>query len=451
MKIDDIDYFSIVSELSKYADFGEIYHEKVKIHIIELENGKIEKCFNILDKGFSIRSFKNGNINFSATNFKSPDELLKQHIKYLEKDTPKNNAIREIEQHKITPAPSFLFQEKLKLIQSMYEELKRTLPNITNSKLTIQFYEKEFQVHNNLGISIKSYVYGERFSALVACLINNEKFTVFESTGRAYDNLKDDEYVLLITKIITRMQSMNVAKPCPAGSMPCLLSAEAGGTLIHEAVGHGLEADLIDKGISIYKDRLGEKVASPLITVVDDGTYKDGWGTFYHDDEGTKAQKTYLIENGILKNYLYDLFYALKHNKQSTGNGRRQSYAHRPFPRMTNTMILPGKDDPKSILKGINRGILVKKMGGGQINTLTGDFIFEVQEGYLIENGEIIHSLKQASIIGNGPKVLNEIEAVCNDFGTSLGTCGKEGQGVPVGDGQPTIFIPNITIGGTAF
>jgi len=451
MKIDGTDYYSIVRELSNYADFGEIYQENVKIHLIELENGKIEKCFNIFDKGFSIRSFKNGNINFSATNFKSPGELLKLHIKHLEKNSPKNNDIREIEHYQIETAKFFIFEDKLKLIQSMYEEIKRALPELINAKITIQFYEKEFQVYNNIGISIKSYVYGERFSALVACLINNEKFTVFESTGRAYDNLKEEECASLITKIIKRMKGMYNAKPCPAGLMPCLLSAESGGTLIHEAVGHGLEADLIDKGISIYKDRLGEKVASPLITVVDDGTYKDGWGTIYHDDEGTKTQKTYLIENGILKNYIYDLFYALKHNKQSTGNGRRQSYAHRPFPRMTNTMILPGKEDPNSLLKGIKKGILVKKMGGGQVNTLTGDFIFEVQEGYLLENGEIIHPIKQASIIGNGPKVLNEIEAVCYDFGTSLGTCGKEGQGVPVGDGQPTIFIPNITVGGTSF
>jgi TldD protein len=148
---------------------------------------------------------------------------------------------------------------------------------------------------------------------------------------------------------------------------------------------------------------------------------------------------------------LYDKYYAIKHRSKSTGNGRRQSYSHRPFPRMTNTLIMPGKSNADEIIKGFKKGILVNKMGGGQVNTLTGDFIFDVQEGYLIENGEIVHPLKQVSIIGNGPKVLSEVEAVCNDFGVSLGTCGKEGQGVPVGDGQPTILIPNITIGGTSF
>jgi TldD protein len=192
------------------------------------------------------------------------------------------------------------------------------------------------------------------------------------------------------------------------------------------------------------------QVASPLVTVIDDATIPYGRGSFSYDDEGTPAQRTVLVENGILKGYMYDRLSAMKDGCRSTGNGRRESYHAKPIVRMTNTMIAPGSTPPESILKGVQRGLFVKKMGGGQVNTVNGDFVFEVSEGYLIENGAIGEPVRGATLTGNGPEILQRVEKVGSDLGFGIGTCGKDGQGVPVSDAQPTLLISAITVGGVA-
>jgi TldD protein len=238
------------------------------------------------------------------------------------------------------------------------------------------------------------------------------------------------------------------AKPAPAGTMPVVIAAEAGGTMIHEAVGHGLEADLACNGLSVYQGKVGKQVASPLITVLDDGTMAAKRGSYAFDDEGTPSQKNTLIENGVLKGYLVDRLSAMKFDFMATGNGRRESFRHKPIVRMTNTYIAPGKDDPKKILAETEMGVFVKAMGGGQVNTVTGDFVFAVTEGYLIENGKLGAPIRGATLVGNGPKVLSIVDRVGSDLGFSNGTCGKDGQGAPVTDAQPTIRIPELTVGG---
>jgi TldD protein len=231
--------------------------------------------------------------------------------------------------------------------------------------------------------------------------------------------------------------------------MPVVLSSEAGGTMVHEAIGHGLEADLARRGLSVYKDRLGDRVGSPLVSIADDATLPGKRGSFGMDDEGTPGSRTLLVENGILKGYLHDRLSASRDGVPSTGNGRRESYRHRPIPRMTNTLILPGGTPPEEVLAGSDRGLLVVKMGGGQVNTVTGDFMFEVAEGYRIEAGRRGEAVRGATITGNGPEVLAMIDRVGSDLGFGIGTCGKDGQGVPVGDAQPTLSIgpPYITVG----
>jgi TldD protein len=238
------------------------------------------------------------------------------------------------------------------------------------------------------------------------------------------------------------------ARKAPSGRMPVVLSSEAGGTMIHEAVGHGLEADLVQQGLSVYSRKVGEKVASSLITVVDDPTLSGKRGSYAFDDEGVLSRKTLLVEKGVLRGYLYDRLTALKDGVESTGNGRRESYQDKPIPRMSNTMIVPGEMGPDQIIRSVERGLFVKKMGGGQVNTVNGDFVFEVNEGYLIEKGSVGEPVQGAILTGNGPKVLQEIDMVGNDLGFGIGTCGKEGQGVPVSDAQPTLRIPEILVGG---
>jgi TldD protein len=218
--------------------------------------------------------------------------------------------------------------------------------------------------------------------------------------------------------------------------------------MIHEAIGHGLEADLAQQGLSVYSNKIGQRVASPLITVIDDATMPSKRGSFCFDDEGTPSQRTVLVKEGILQGYLYDNYTALKDKTISTGNGRRESFEHRPIPRMTNTFIVPGTSSPEDVVYSVVKGLLVKKMGGGQVNTVTGDFVFEVQEGYKIENGTVGDPVRGATLIGNGPNVLESIDMVSSDLGFSIGTCGKDAQGVPVSDAMPTLRIPEMVVGG---
>lgn len=232
--------------------------------------------------------------------------------------------------------------------------------------------------------------------------------------------------------------------------MTVVLSSEAGGTMIHEAVGHGLEADLAEEGLSVYSGKLGAHIANPAITVLDDATIPRARGSFLFDDEGSRAQKTVLIEKGVLKSYMHSRLSAMKsgYSVTSTGNGRRENYRHRPIVRMSTTMIQPGLMNADEIIRGVERGLFVRKMGGGQVNTVNGDFVFEVTEGYLIEKGRTGTPVRNATLIGNGPEVLMAIDQVGSDLGFGIGTCGKDGQGVPVSDAQPTLRIPDITVGG---
>jgi TldD protein len=237
--------------------------------------------------------------------------------------------------------------------------------------------------------------------------------------------------------------------PAPAGEMPVVVGSGGGGVLFHEACGHGLEADLIHKEASIYRGRVGERLASSLVTGVDDATVPNAWGSFAFDDEGWPAERTVLFEEGVLVGVLYDRLRADEEAALSSGNGRRQSYAHLPIPRMTNTYILAGDSKPEDVIADTQRGLWAKSLGGGQVNPATGDFVFGVTEAYLIEGGRVTSPVRGANLVGNGIGVLTAIDAVCDDFETREGICGKEGQGVPVGNGSPTLRIARMTVGGT--
>ncbi|MDD5037606.1 MAG: metalloprotease TldD [Methylococcaceae bacterium] len=242
------------------------------------------------------------------------------------------------------------------------------------------------------------------------------------------------------------------AVEAPAGNMTVVLGPGWPGVLLHEAIGHGLEGDFNRKGTSAFTGRVGEKVASPLCTVVDDGTLPDRRGSLNIDDEGTLSQRTVLIENGILKGYMQDKLNARLMGVQPTGNGRRESYAHLPIPRMTNTYMLAGPHDPGEIIASVKNGLYAKNFGGGQVDITSGKFVFSASEAYLIENGKITRPVKGATLIGNGPDVLTRVSMVGNDLelDSGVGTCGKDGQSVPVGVGQPTLRVDGLTVGGTS-
>ncbi len=242
------------------------------------------------------------------------------------------------------------------------------------------------------------------------------------------------------------------ARPAPAGNMTVILGPGWPGILLHEAVGHGLEGDFNRKGSSTFAGRIGERVASKGVTVVDDGTIADRRGSLNMDDEGNPTQRTVLIEDGILKGYLQDTMNARLMGVAVTGNARRESYAHIPMPRMTNTMMLNGKYDPKEIIASVKHGLYAANFGGGQVDITNGKFVFSTTEAYMIEDGKITYPVKGATLIGNGPEAMNRVSMVGNDMALDpgVGTCGKEGQSVPVGVGQPTVRIDGLTVGGTA-
>jgi TldD protein len=239
--------------------------------------------------------------------------------------------------------------------------------------------------------------------------------------------------------------------PAPAGEMNVVLGPGWPGILLHEAIGHGLEGDFNRKKTSAFAGLLGQRVASPGVTVVDDGTIIDRRGSLTIDDEGTPSQRTVLIEDGILKGYMHDRLNARLMGHAATGNGRRQSFAHCPMPRMTNTYMLAGDKDPEEILRSVKKGIYAVSFGGGQVDITSGKFVFSCTEAYLIENGKIGAPIKGATLIGNGPDVLTRVAAIGSDLklDPGIGTCGKDGQGVPVGVGQPTMLIEGLTVGGT--
>ena len=241
------------------------------------------------------------------------------------------------------------------------------------------------------------------------------------------------------------------AEPAPAGTMTVVLGPGWPGILLHEAVGHGLEGDFNRKGTSAFSGRLGEKVAADCVTVVDDGTIERRRGSLTVDDEGTPTEHTVLIENGVLRTYMQDKLNARLMNMKSTGNGRRESFAHLPMPRMTNTFMLPGEYEAEEIIASVNKGLYAVNFSGGQVDITSGQFVFSASEAYLVENGKITRPVKGATLIGNGPDAMTRVSMVGNDLklDAGIGVCGKEGQSIPVGVGQPTLRIDGLTVGGT--
>ncbi len=270
---------------------------------------------------------------------------------------------------------------------------------------------------------------------------------------QSLDFFTDSDLPLSLAKEAVRQGSILLeAEAAPAGTMPVVLGPGWPGVLLHEAVGHGLEGDFNRKGVSAFSGRVGEQVASPLCTVVDDGTLPDRRGSLAIDDEGTPGQYNVLIEDGILRGYMQDRMNARLMGVAPTGNGRRESFAHVPMPRMTNTYMLAGPHDPEEIIQSVERGLYAPNFGGGQVDITSGKFVFSASEAYLIEKGKKTRPVKGAMLIGDGPTVLGQVSMVGNDLALDrgVGVCGKEGQSVPVGVGQPTLRIDEITVGGTA-
>ncbi len=437
--------------------FADLYFERTITTYIVLENNRLEKAVTGVDAGVGLRViYGDFHTAYAYSNDMSFEnlEVLARELKKLTGEEKKDVVLSD--QHKIPPVeikrPPYEepLSIKVKLVQEANQVARGVSPKVAQVQVIYQDVRKEITIVNTEG----EWISGERLYTLLAVQVVAREGEViqtgYEPVGGAigleiFEKTPPEEIALKAAK---RALLMLGARKAPGGTMPVVLSSEAGGTMIHEAVGHGLEADLAAEGFSVYAGRLGEQVASPLITVIDDPTLLYQRGFYQFDDEGVWPEKTILIENGVLKTFLYDRLSALKAGVKSNGHGRRESYRFRPIPRMSNTYIAPGDTPPEAIIRGVERGLLVKKMGGGQVDTISGNFVFEVTEGYLIEKGLIGEPVRGATISGNGPQVLQMIDMVGNDLGFAIGTCGKDGQGVPVSDAQPTLRIPEIVVGG---
>jgi TldD protein len=443
--------------LARGGEFADIFAQESANAVIEIEDGRVEKLVQGLRSGAGVRVIHGGRTSYSYTDVISDQSLLE--CSSIAAAAVKGGRGRRVKagdgwDRRSLPVRSdparVGVEEKLKLLWKAERAARKTDRRIRQVKVIYGDGARRIAVANSRGILAADRVTRIIFYVIAVAADKDHIQVGHESRGgttgmEMFEGFDVEEVASLAAK---RAVANLSARPAPAGTMTVVLAAEAGGTMIHEAVGHGLEADLAEEGLSVYKDRVGKKIASPLITVLDDATIPGKRGSFSIDDEGTPAQRTVLVEKGVLKGYMYDLRLAMKTGKQSTGNGRRESYGSPPIVRMTNTMIAPGDTPPQDIIRSVERGLLVRRMGGGEVNTVNGDFVFEVEEGHLIEKGRVGPPVRGATLTGNGPSVLKRIDMVGSDLGFGIGTCGKDGQGVPVADAQPTIRIPELVVGG---
>lgn len=457
IRIGDIDCERLLKRsLARGGDFAEIYFEHRRGTSIICEAHRIEKFLVTSESGVAMRVVMGDRSAFAYTNDASSLDDLADTVASavragsfpggisLRKRSPVSIVQMDIDPGGVSP------RDKIAQVQKADTVAWGMDDSVVQARVMYGDGSRRVFVANSLGFIAEDS--RDSLVFVVQGIVTRDSLmeTGYEPVGgsRGYELFTEIPPEEVARRAISRALTTLRARRAPAGTMPVVLSSEAGGTMIHEAIGHGLEADLAGEGLSVYSGKLGQQVASPAITVIDDGSIRGLRGSMGCDDEGSPTQRSVLVDKGVLAGFMTDLLSARKYGLPLTGNARRESYRHRPVPRMTNTMIQPGPLDPDEVVKKAARGIFVKKMGGGQVNTVTGDFVFNISEGYLIENGSVGEPVRGATLIGNGPKVLSSIELVGNDLGFGIGTCGKDGQGVPVADAQPTLLIPEITVGG---
>ncbi len=444
------------------AEFAEVFVEDKKSSSAMLDDGRVEELTSGRDRGAGIRVVAGDTTGFAHTADLSERGLAGAAEVAAAAARGGGGGTRTVSvgSHGIAasasaqvPPEDVAKTVKVELLARADAEARAVGSQISQVSARYGDSRRRILVANSDGLLAEDDQIRTLFS--VSCVATGDTGlqTGRESVGRTigFELFDETDVTDLARRAANRAITKLSARPAPSGTMPVVVGPGGGGVLFHEACGHGLEADLIAKSASVFAGRVGEEVATPLVTLIDDGTMAGEWGHFAIDDEGHQAAHNVLIDRGVLTDYMWDHLRARKQGRPSSGNGRRQSYQHLPMVRMTNTYISNGEDDPDDIISGTESGVYVAQLGGGQVNTATGDFVFGMTEAYLIENGEITDPIRQGNLIGNGPETLQMIEAVGNDFAMgSPGTCGKDGQGVPVGDGTPTLRVKALTIGGTA-
>jgi TldD protein len=451
----------LTEALATGARFAELFAEDRVSTVLRLDDGRIEEVVAGSDRGAGIRVFHGGSQAYAFSNRLDPEsirEVARTAAGAVRGGLGAPAVVADLRRAPVlthserVPASDVPLERKVSWLREADDAARALDPAVRQVLSAHQDSRQHVLIANSDGLWAEEVRPRIRLVAQVVAVRDGVFQTGFDGPG----GLTGAELLERHPprEIAERAAGMAVAmlegRPAPAGEMPVVIGPGGGGVLFHEACGHGLEVDHIHKDASIYRlDKRGERLASPLVNGVDDGTVPESWGSFAVDDEGTPSQRTDLFREGILVGFLYDRLRADHDGVPSTGNGRRQSYAHLPIPRMRTSSILPGSSMPAEVLSDTPTGLYAKTLGGGQVNPATGDFVFGVAEGYLIEGGRITSPVRGANLIGNGPAILSAIDAVADDYERRDGVCGKEGQGVPVSNGSPTLRIARMTVGGT--
>ena len=453
-KTDFQEYLNIA--LSTGADFAEIYYEDAKLNTYRLNDSKLDTIDSKYEKGIGIRLVSNDETYYTSTSILTKENITKT-IKNMLKSIPKNNKkevlltdlVDKSKKVKI-PHSEFPVEKKKEFLYTVDKTARAYSDEIVQVSAGIVETDKDFIIANSNGKFVKSNYVLTRLFATIYAERNGEKQAEFTDIGRSlgYEILDLFDTEKRITKLAKTTVEKLDAVDFKGGELPVILAPGFGAVIFHEACGHGLEATSVAPHLSVFSDDLGKKVATDKVTLIDDGTIKDAWGSSIVDDEGNPTHKNILIENGILKKYLVDQNHEKQMNMKSNGCGRRQNYNYPTTSRMSNTYLAPGTDKIEDMIKSIDYGVYCLKLSGGSVNPATGDFNFAVATARLIENGEVKHMLKGITLIGNSKDILNNVEMVSDDLEISAGYCGSKSGMIPVTVGQPTIKVSKILVGG---
>jgi TldD protein len=453
---------SIVDETLHGADDGELFLEYTQSESLVFDDGRLRSAAFDTARGFGLRAVSGEATGYSHSS--DPSEaaikragntvravLAGHNVEMAGSPTGTNRSLYTDD----NPLGQIEFSEKVALLSEMDAYARKKDERVKQVMASLSGEWQGVQIIRSGGLRVADIRPLVRLNVSVVVAKGDRMESGSYGTGGrvTYEGFVDPQTWQGAIDEALRQALVNLdSVPAPAGEMPVILGPGWPGILLHEAVGHGLEGDFNRKSTSAFAGLMGERVASPGVTVIDDGTIADRRGSLTVDDEGTPTQSTVLIDDGILTGFMQDRMNARLMGVATTGNGRRQSYAHSPMPRMTNTYMLAGSEDPEEIIRSVDKGLYAVSFGGGQVDITSGKFVFSCTEAYLIEGGKIDAPVKGATLIGNGPDALTRVSMVGNDMklDPGIGTCGKEGQGVPVGVGQPTLKVDSLTIGGTS-